>query len=61
MREEKGEQLLAQEDAVGRLLGTENLTRWRNEVQWDNLFSRGTTHISIADRAGNGQPHGFKW
>jgi gamma-glutamyltranspeptidase/glutathione hydrolase len=53
LREEEGEHLLGQEDAVGRILGTENLARWRNEVQWHSLFSRGTTHISVADRAGN--------
>ena len=52
-RQENGEQRLAQEDALLRLLGRENLARWRSEVKWDNLFSRGTTHISIADRAGN--------
>jgi gamma-glutamyltranspeptidase/glutathione hydrolase len=46
-------QLLADETALERLLDAENLARWRAEVQWDNLFSRGTTHISIADRAGN--------
>jgi len=39
--------------ALECLLDGENLAHWRNEVQWDNLFSRGTTHISIADRAGN--------
>jgi gamma-glutamyltranspeptidase/glutathione hydrolase len=39
--------------ALEGLLGAESLARWRNEVQWDNLFSRGTTQISIADRAGN--------
>ncbi len=52
-RAENSEQLLLDETALERLLDPENLARWRREVQWDNLFSRGTTHISIADRAGN--------
>jgi len=36
-----------------RLLDAESLARWRNEVQWHSLFSRGTTHISVADAEGN--------
>jgi len=39
--------------AMERLLETESLARWRNEVQWHSLFSRGTTHISVADAEGN--------
>jgi gamma-glutamyltranspeptidase/glutathione hydrolase len=36
-----------------RLLDDESLARWRAEVQWHSLFSRGTTHISVADAEGN--------
>ncbi|HMB58280.1 MAG TPA: gamma-glutamyltransferase, partial [Xanthomonadales bacterium] len=33
---------------------TENvLAHWSSEIQWHSLFSRGTTHISIADSKGN--------
>jgi len=39
--------------ALERLLEPEALARWRTEIQWHSLFSRGTTHISVADAAGN--------
>jgi gamma-glutamyltranspeptidase/glutathione hydrolase len=39
--------------AMERLLDAESLARWRAEVQWHSLFSRGTTHISVADTEGN--------
>jgi len=29
------------------------LAEWRSRIQWHSLFSRGTTHISIADSKGN--------
>jgi len=40
-------------DAMRRLLDADSLARWRNEVQWHSMFSRGTTHISVADAEGN--------
>jgi gamma-glutamyltranspeptidase/glutathione hydrolase len=34
-------------------LGAANAARWRQALPLRNLFSRGTTHISVADEAGN--------
>lgn len=39
--------------ALEGLLQPESLERWRAAIQWHSLFSRGTTHISVADAAGN--------
>lgn len=39
--------------AMERLLDADSLARWRSEVQWHSQFSRGTTHISVADAKGN--------
>jgi len=39
--------------AIRRLLDLDSLARWRGDIQWHSLFSRGTTHISIADADGN--------
>jgi gamma-glutamyltranspeptidase/glutathione hydrolase len=36
-----------------QLLAPDSLVSWRKSVQWHSLFSRGTTHISIADSEGN--------
>jgi len=36
-----------------QLLGEETVQEWRKGLQLNSLFSRGTTHISVADRAGN--------
>ena len=38
---------------MAKLLDEGALSRWRSEVQMHSLFSRGTTHISVADAAGN--------
>ena len=35
------------------LLGEDNLRRWREGLDLHSLFSRGTTHISVADAEGN--------
>ena len=35
------------------ILSEDTIRRWQREVRTDNLFSRGTTHISVADRDGN--------
>ncbi|MGH8033975.1 MAG: gamma-glutamyltransferase, partial [Lysobacterales bacterium] len=43
----------AGQEELERLLDAGSLQRWRNEVQWHSLFSRGTTHISVADAGGN--------
>jgi len=40
-------------EAMERLLDKDSLARWRDEVAWHSLFSRGTTHISVADGEGN--------
>ncbi len=42
-----------QPDEMEQLLHADSLARWRNEVQWHSLFSRGTTQISVADAEGN--------
>jgi gamma-glutamyltranspeptidase/glutathione hydrolase len=36
-----------------QLLGEETVREWQRGLQLNALFSRGTTHISVADRAGN--------
>jgi gamma-glutamyltranspeptidase/glutathione hydrolase len=36
-----------------RLLGADTVREWQQALQLNSLFSRGTTHISVADRAGN--------
>jgi len=36
-----------------QLLGEETVREWQQALQLNSLFSRGTTHISVADRAGN--------
>jgi len=36
-----------------QLLGVESLEKWRARLQWHTRFSRGTTHISVADGEGN--------
>jgi gamma-glutamyltranspeptidase/glutathione hydrolase len=48
-REENGQNAAGLE----RLLDSGSLARWRGKVQWHSLFSRGTTHISVADAQGN--------
>ena len=35
------------------LLDADTIRRWQRGLQQHSLFSRGTTHISVADRAGN--------
>jgi len=40
-------------DSMTRLLEPASLAHWRQQIQWHSLFSRGTTHISIADAQGN--------
>ena len=40
-------------ESLENLLDPGTLARWRGEVQWHSLFSRGTTHISVADAEGN--------
>ena len=40
-------------EAMERQLDRDALVRWRDEVEWHSLFSRGTTHISVADGEGN--------
>jgi gamma-glutamyltranspeptidase/glutathione hydrolase len=36
-----------------QLLGPENIRRWQQGLELHSLFSRGTTHISVADAEGN--------
>jgi gamma-glutamyltranspeptidase/glutathione hydrolase len=43
----------ATEAAMADLLQTETMARWREGLNAHNLFSRGTTHISVADAEGN--------
>jgi gamma-glutamyltranspeptidase/glutathione hydrolase len=42
-----------EETPMEQLLTADSLAQWRDSVQWHSLFSRGTTHISIADSEGN--------
>jgi gamma-glutamyltranspeptidase/glutathione hydrolase len=41
------------ERTLGRLLAPEQLAQWRQLAMPSELFSRGTTHISVADEEGN--------
>ena len=41
------------EESVARILGPEHIQEWRNAIREQSSFSRGTTHMSIADREGN--------
>lgn len=38
---------------MDELLGEETIRSWQNSIQRHSLFSRGTTHISVADAQGN--------
>ena len=40
-------------EKMEQLLGEETVREWQRGLQLNALFSRGTTHISVADRAGN--------
>lgn len=40
-------------ERMERLLGQETVQEWQRSLQLHSLFSRGTTHISVADRNGN--------
>jgi gamma-glutamyltranspeptidase/glutathione hydrolase len=40
-------------DRMNRLLGEDTVREWQRGLQLHSLFSRGTTHISVADSAGN--------
>ena len=38
---------------MDELLGAKTVRRWQRGLELHSLFSRGTTHISVADREGN--------
>jgi gamma-glutamyltranspeptidase/glutathione hydrolase len=40
-------------EAMAELLQPETLAKWRDGISRHSLFSRGTTHISVADSEGN--------
>lgn len=40
-------------ETMGRLLSEETIRDWQRSLKLHSLFSRGTTHISVADRDGN--------
>ncbi len=40
-------------EKMERLLGEDTVREWQRSLQLNSLFSRGTTHISVADRSGN--------
>ena len=40
-------------EKMERLLGEDTVQEWQQALQLNSLFSRGTTHISVADRSGN--------
>ena len=40
-------------ETMGRLLDPETIREWQRSLDLHSLFSRGTTHISVADAAGN--------
>jgi len=40
-------------EKMERLLGEDTVREWQQSLQLNSLFSRGTTHISVADRSGN--------
>jgi gamma-glutamyltranspeptidase/glutathione hydrolase len=40
-------------EKMEQLLGEETVREWQRGLKLNSLFSRGTTHISVADRAGN--------
>ncbi len=41
------------QETMGQMLDAESLTQWQQGMQLHSRFSRGTTHISVADAAGN--------
>jgi len=41
------------EPGLEKLLDAETVSRWRRGLQENSMFSRGTTHISVADAQGN--------
>jgi len=47
------QQTATEASVMERLLDEDSLALWRDEVEWHSLFSRGTTHISVADGDGN--------
>ena len=40
-------------ESMERLLGEDTVREWQQALRVNALFSRGTTHISVADRSGN--------
>jgi gamma-glutamyltranspeptidase/glutathione hydrolase len=40
-------------ERMEQLLGEDTVREWQQALQLNSLFSRGTTHISVADREGN--------
>lgn len=40
-------------EKMERLLGAETIRQWQQSLRLNSLFSRGTTHISVADAKGN--------
>jgi len=40
-------------EVMGRLLSEENIAAWQRSLDLNSPFSRGTTHISVADAKGN--------
>jgi gamma-glutamyltranspeptidase/glutathione hydrolase len=40
-------------ETMERLLGEDTIRSWQQKIQLHSLFSRGTTHISVADAKGN--------
>lgn len=41
------------DENVARILGPEHIWEWREAIRQQSSFSRGTTHISVADQEGN--------
>ncbi len=52
-RDRYGLQREVDEQAMATLLQAETLAEWRSGLTLHSLFSRGTSHISVADSAGN--------
>jgi gamma-glutamyltranspeptidase/glutathione hydrolase len=52
-RDHYGLQREADETSIARMLSPESLAEWRSGLSGHSLFSRGTTHISVADAEGN--------
>jgi gamma-glutamyltranspeptidase/glutathione hydrolase len=53
VRKQHGLESGLDDETAAKILSAESLSNWRKTLQTGGLASRGTTHISVADAAGN--------